>query len=229
MRCRIRSAALAATTVLSLVRNVAAIRVDLSDPSSVKAAASTVAHSMMQWYTGNLTGQTPGLLPAPYYWWEGGAVMGSLIDYWYYTGDTTYNDIVTQGMQFQASPTRNYMPANQTKSEGNDDQVFWGFAAMTASEYKFPNPPSDQPQWLALAQGVWNSQQLRWDRTTCNGGLRWQIFTWNNGYDYKNAPSNSGFINLGARLYAYTGMLVSAHSWLNVLGDFLSVQEPSFV
>ena len=97
--------------------------------------------------------------------------MSALMDYYYYTGDDTYNDIVIQGMTFQASPTQNFMPPNQTTTEGNDDQVFWGFAAMTASEYKFPNPPADQPQWLALAQGVWNSQQLRWDTASCNGGL----------------------------------------------------------
>lgn len=94
------------------------------------------------------------------------------------------------------------MPPNQTKDEGNDDQVFWGFSCMTAAEYKFPNPPDDEPQWLALAQGVWNSQQLRWNAQTCGGGLNWQIFQFNNGYDYKNSPSNAGFLNLGARLYA---------------------------
>jgi len=138
-------------------------------------------------------------------------MMGNLIDYWYYTGDSSYNAIVTEAMLFQVGPTYDYMPPNQTKTEGNDDQAFWGFAAMSAAEYRFPNPPSDQPQWLALAQGVWNSQQLRWDNEYCNGGLRWQIFTWNNGYDYKNTPSNAGFINLGARLYAYTGTYVSSY------------------
>jgi mannan endo-1,6-alpha-mannosidase len=158
-----------------------------------------------QYYIGNETGQTPGLLIEPnYYWWLCGAMFGTLMDYWYYTGDAAYNALVTQGMLFQASPTLDFMPSNQTSVEGNDDQVFWGFSAMTAAEYKFPNPPSDQPQWLELAQGVWNSQQLRWDNV-CNGGLRWQIFPLNNGYTYKNSVANGGFMNLGARLYAYTG------------------------
>ena len=71
------------------------------------------------------------------------------------------------------------MPPNQTKDEGNDDQVFWGFSCMSAAEYKFPNPPGDEPQWLALAQGVWNSQQLRWNAETCGGGLNWQIYQFN--------------------------------------------------
>lgn len=132
-------------------------------------------------------------------------MWGTLIDYWYYTGDTTYNEIVTESMQFQVGSDRDFMPINQTKDEGNDDQGFWGLAAMTAAEANFPNPPSDDPQWLALAQAVFNSQALRWDNTTCAGGLRWQIFTFNTGYNYKNSVSNGAFFNLGARLGRYTG------------------------
>lgn len=61
-------------------------------------------------------------------------------------------------------------------------------SAMTAAELNFPNPPSDQPQWLALAQAVFNTQAdpSRHD-DTCNGGLRWQIPLSNNGYNYKNS------------------------------------------
>lgn len=159
----------------------------------------------MKYYNGNQTGGIPGLLPGPYYWWEAGAMFGAMIDYWYYTGDPSYNDVVTQAMLFQVGPDDNYMPPNQSKSLGNDDQAFWGMAALSAAEINFPNPPSDQPQWLALAQAVFNSQALRWDNTTCAGGLRWQIFTFNNGYDYKNTISNGAFFNMGARLAAYTG------------------------
>ena len=158
----------------------------------------------MKFYTGNNTGDVPGNLPQPYYWWEAGAMFGALIDYYYYTNDSTYNDVVTQGMLFQTGPDNDYMTPNQTKTEGNDDQGFWGMAAMAAAEQNFPNPPSNQPQWLALAQAVFNTQALRWDPDTCNGGLRWQIFTFNNGYDYKNSISNGVFFNLGARLAMYT-------------------------
>lgn len=73
---------------------------------------------------------------------------------------------------------------SQSKSLGNDDQAFWGMAAMSAAEVKFPNPPDDQPQWLALAQAVVNSQIPRWDDTSCGGGLKWYVFTGhrNSGY-----------------------------------------------
>jgi mannan endo-1,6-alpha-mannosidase len=80
------------------------------------------------------------------------------------------------------------MPPNQTLSLGNDDQGFWGLSALLAAENKFPDPPADQPQWLELAQAVWNTQAdpSRYDGT-CNGGLRWQIPRTNGGYDYKNS------------------------------------------
>lgn len=45
----------------------------------------------------------------------------------------------------------------------------------------------------------------RWDPTTCNGGMRWQVFQFNQGYDYKNSISNGCFFNLAARLGRYTG------------------------
>ena len=67
------------------------------------------------------------------------------------------------------------MPTNQTKDEGNDDQVFWAFAAMSAAEVKFPSPPSGFPSWTSVGQAVFNLQAERWDAANCGGGLRWQI------------------------------------------------------
>lgn len=159
----------------------------------------------MTYYTGYRPGDNPGNLPDPYYWWEAGAMFGALVDYWAYTGDSTWNNMTTQALLWQASPDANFMPKNQTMTEGNDDQAFWGMAAMSAAERNFPNPPADQPQWLALAQAVFNSQAVRWDPTTCGGGLRWQIFTWNKGFGYKNTISNGGFFNIASRLAKYTG------------------------
>jgi mannan endo-1,6-alpha-mannosidase len=179
--------------------------------ADIKQTAATVAWDMMQYYKGNLSGQTPGILPGPppagdYYWWEGGAMWGTLIDYWKLTGDTSYNDVITQAMLWQVGPDKDYMPPNVTASLGNDDQGFWGMSAMLAAENGFPNPPADQPQWLALAQAVFNTQANP-DRhdDTCNGGLRWQIPWSNNGYNYKNSIANGCFFNLGARLARYTG------------------------
>ena len=76
---------------------------------------------------------------------------------------------------------------------------------MTAAELNFPAPPAGKPSWLSLAQAVFNLQVSRWDAQNCGGGLRWQIYTFNNGYDYKNTISNGGFFQLAARLARYTG------------------------
>lgn len=71
----------------------------------------------MSFYSGNLTGNTAGLFPQPYYWWEAGAAMGALIDYWFYTGDTSFNDNVEEAMLHQVGLYTAFMPLNQTQTE----------------------------------------------------------------------------------------------------------------
>lgn len=116
------------------------------------------------------------------------------------------------------------MPEDQKLTEGNDDQGFWGLTAMMAAETKFQDPPDTSPGWLALAQGVFNTQAGRWDNSSCNGGLRWQIYTWNSGFDYKNSISNGCFFNLAARLALYTGdkiysdWAIKTWDWVNNVG-----------
>jgi mannan endo-1,6-alpha-mannosidase len=185
--------------------NAQGIDLDVTDENSLKAAAKLAAGNMMASYTGNQPGQVPGLLPAPYYWWEAGAMFGQLMAYANLTGDHQYDDIVKQAMLFQVGDNDNYMPTNQSKDLGNDDQVFWAFSAMDAAELGFENPGADQPSWLGLAQAVFNTQVPRWETSTCGGGLRWQIYPFNTGYNYKNTISNSCFFATAARLGRYTG------------------------
>lgn len=97
----------------------------------------------MKYYTGNNTGDTPGNLPDPYYCssltlssfpfpcssltinagWEAGAMFGTMVDYWAYTGDETYVDVTYQALQSQVGNDADFMPTNQTKTEGNDEYV----------------------------------------------------------------------------------------------------------
>lgn len=96
------------------------------------------------------------------------------------------------------------MPANQTKSLGNDDQSFWGLASLSAHEAQLSAPASGS--WLGFAKNVFDTQTLRWNNTdSCDGGLKWQIFSFNNGYNYKNAASNGQLFLLAARLAEQTG------------------------
>ncbi|WQF82830.1 Putative glycoside hydrolase, family 76, six-hairpin glycosidase superfamily [Colletotrichum destructivum] len=206
--------------LLVTVQFTNAYDLDPSDHNNVKTIARSMTEDLMAFYDGDKPGNTPGLLPLPYYWWEAGALMGTMIDYWYYTGDDTWNDVVTQGLLHQVGKYNDYMPDNQTLTEGNDDQGFWGLAVMSAAEYKFPDPPKDKPQWLALAQAVFNTQAARWDPDHCAGGLRWQIFNWNKGYDYKNTISQACFFALAGRLALYTGNS-SYSEWADKTWDWM--------
>ncbi|KAL4784130.1 glycosyl hydrolase family 76-domain-containing protein [Aspergillus varians] len=198
---------------------VQAIDLQVDNTASVKRACQAIAKNMLSHYTGYKPGDVPGNLPDPYYWWEAGAMFGALVDYWAYTGDDQFNEITTQGLVWQAGDSGSFMPANQTRTEGNDDQGFWGFAAMSAAERNFPSPPEGGPDWLAMAQATFNTQAWRWDTSKCGGGLRWQIFTWNGGYTYKNTISNGAFFNLAARLAKYTGNQTYA-DWATKVWDW---------
>ncbi|KAL2269468.1 hypothetical protein VTJ83DRAFT_1652 [Remersonia thermophila] len=212
---------LAVIAILGSLLPVGAYNLDLDSQASIVGVARSMAEDMMAFYSGDQPGGTPGILPDPYYWWEGGALMGALVDYWYYTGDARWNDAATQGLLHQVGPNKDYMPPNQTMTEGNDDQGFWGMAVMSAAEHKFPDPPRGEPQWLALAQAVFNTQAARWDERTCGGGLRWQIFAWNNGFGYKNSISQGCFFNLAARLARYTGNQSYA-AWASRAWDWMA-------
>ncbi|KUJ15962.1 mannan endo-1,6-alpha-mannosidase [Mollisia scopiformis] len=209
---------LAALLALPFVQ-VEGISLDVTSTESIKSAASSIASGMVTYYSGNETTNIPGVLPSPYYWWEGGAFLDTLLQYWHLTGDSQYNALVSQALVFQQGPNGDFMPPNQTKSEGNDDQSTWALAAMTAAELKFPDPAGTT--WISLAEAVFNDQASRWDTSTCNGGLRWQVFSFNTGYDYKNSDSNGFFFQLASRLGRYTGN--STYSdWANKAYDWSS-------
>ena len=180
----------------------------------------------MNYYVGDQPGNTVGILPGPppngdYYWWEGGALWGTMVDYWHYTNETIYNKKTMDSLLHQSNePLNDYEPGNWSLSLGNDDQGFWGMSAMLAAETKFPDPPADRPQWLALAQAVFNRQAHRWDDTHCGGGLRWQIPLSNNGYNYKNSIANAILFNMGARLARYTNN-ASYAEWSEKVWDWM--------
>ena len=76
-------------------------------------------------------------------------------------------------MYHQAGENYNYIPSNQSMTEGNDDQGVWGMAIMEAVERNFTEPESHS--WLEMVQAVFNTMNARWDADNCGGGLRWQI------------------------------------------------------
>lgn len=221
------------TTLTAFLTVVSGIDLDVDDLNSLQKATSLVSSGLMDYYTGLQKGQTIGMFASPSYWWQAGGAWGSILDYWYYMQNDTYNSMLTQALLYQTGDNNDYMPLNQTVTEGNDDQAFWGFVVMAAAERNYPNPPKDQPQWLYLAQAVFNTMASRWDSDTCGGGLRWQIFTWNSGYDYKNSVSNAALFHMASRLARYTGNSTYAdwatkvYDWMQDVGMLTDKDEDS--
>ena len=155
-------------------------------------------------------------------------MWGGLVDYSHYTGDTSYDSVIAEAIYSQASPTMDFMMANQRFDLGNDDQVFWALTAMSAAEYDFP-VASGAPSTLYfdLARNTFNDLVERWNTTQCDGGLKWQFYPENNGYDYKSSIANGGFFQLGARLARFTGNVTyvewadKTYNWMTSV-DFLN-------
>ncbi|KAF6842271.1 mannan endo-1,6-alpha-mannosidase DCW1-like protein [Colletotrichum musicola] len=183
---------------------------DLNNADSIKQVASSLAHGAMSYYNGNVSSDPKmvGDLQDPYYWWQAGALWGLMVDYYYYTGDPTYNEVLTQALtaKVNTGPNHDFMPPEHAQEEGNDDLGFWGFAVMAAAERNFPQPNPEAPSWLQMGINIFDSLASRWNTTHCGGGLLWQIYESNpNGLNYKNSVSNGGFFQLAARLARATG------------------------
>ncbi|KAH7328101.1 glycoside hydrolase family 76 protein [Stachybotrys elegans] len=183
---------------------------DIGSPDSIRRVSSTIAHGAMTYYNGNVSSDPVqvGDLQDPYYWWVAGSLWGTMLDYYHYTGDATYNDVVIQGLLAPSNtgPGFDYMPPEHASEEGNDDLFFWGSAVIAAAERNFPQPDESIPPWLEIGANVFNQLAGRWNTTHCGGGLLWQIFETNpNGLDYKNSVSNGGFFQIAARMARATG------------------------
>ena len=149
-----------------------------------------------------------GDLQEPYYWWVAGALWGSMLDYFHFTKDPSYNDVVMEALlnPTNLGPKFDYVPTEHAFEEGNDDLYFWGSAALSAAERNFPQPNEDIPSWLDIGANVFDSLHSLWNTSHCGGGLTWQIYADNpNGMNYKNTISNGGFFQIAARLARATG------------------------
>jgi mannan endo-1,6-alpha-mannosidase len=108
-----------------------------------------------------------------------------MMNYWHYTGDQSYVNVTYEALVSQVGPAYDFVVPSESFDEGNDDQAFWVFAAMSAVEYGFPEPADPIPSWLTTIQNAWQLFTERWSTTNCNGGLKWQYYPANAGYFYK--------------------------------------------
>ncbi|KKZ66248.1 hypothetical protein EMCG_08019 [[Emmonsia] crescens] len=188
---------------------------------STKTAATAIARGAVKFYKGNEPGAAPGIVPEPYTWWQSAVLFGTLVDYWHFTGDSSYNDIVKQGLLSQAGRNNDFQPQNQSPEMANIDQAQWGLAALSAAEFSFDGPGSDKPQWVDLAKAVFDTQARRWDDEKCGGGLKRQITTLKGGASVKNSMANGAFFELSSRLARYTRNETYAN-WAGKSWDWMS-------
>lgn len=154
------------------------------------------------------TGPIPGLFPTPDDFFTAGAAWNALTTYTALTGDTSYASTISTALDWQSSSNADFLPPNQTFDASNDQQALWALAALSAHSSNLALPASSpyntSVSWLDHAVNVFNSQARRWDATTCAGGLHWQIFAFNAGYNYKDSASNGLFFQLAAELALVT-------------------------
>lgn len=163
-----------------------AINLNVDYTQSVIEASSIAAQGLQSLYNGNMPGGVMGKFPyPPYYWWESGAAWGGMINFWHFTGDDQFNNITWVALVSQLGPNSDFVVPVEAFNEGNDDQAFWVFAALSAAEHAFPDPPSPYPPWIVTAQNAWELYVQRWNTTNCNGGLKWQFHPENKGFYYK--------------------------------------------
>lgn len=96
--------------LLSVFHLAAAITVNSNDANSLKSAAETAAASAVNYYNNRESKAIPGKFDGT--WWEGGAFFTFLINYWHWTGDDQYNDLVTQGLSWQGGEDHDFFPSN---------------------------------------------------------------------------------------------------------------------
>lgn len=191
--------------VTILLGKAAALSLNTSNRDSVCSAASAIVTGELNYYEGIRYGGTVGLFQPPYYWWHSAEAFNGLIDYYSFcqSSNNTLKQIIQDALINQAGKNYDYMPSNQSSSEGNDDQGMWGMTLMQAVERKLPD--TDNHKWLDLLESLVKQLNGRWDSKTCLGGLRWQYDTSRNGYTYKNSITNGILFNLASRLAKFTG------------------------
>ncbi|OJI96442.1 hypothetical protein ASPVEDRAFT_35841 [Aspergillus versicolor CBS 583.65] len=192
-----------AALVLLLQGQLALSNIEITPTSidSLTEAGKTITEPMWEFYLQNQTTDVPGKLTGT--WYVAGAMFMTMIQFWQVSGYDKHNSVVSHDMMFQAGENFDYFDSNYSQWLGNDDQMFWGLAAITASETGFPEV-KDKPTWTSLARAVFTMQDGRWDTEKCDGGITWQIHPWQAGYTLRNSISNGGLFQLAARLGRFT-------------------------
>lgn len=185
---------------------ISSLSIDLTSKQSICNAARYIQLGEWNYYEGLKYGGTVGMFSPPNYWWNSAEAFGGLINYYSYCeqSNSTLLKLISEGMIHQAGENGDYMPQNQTTVEGNDDLGQWGIALLEAIDHSFPDPANNS--WYGLTLNIYQQLLSKWDSSQCGGGLRWQMYDWKRGYDYKNTITNGLLFHLAARLGRYASL-----------------------
>ncbi|EPY49582.1 mannan endo-1,6-alpha-mannosidase [Schizosaccharomyces cryophilus OY26] len=179
-----------------LFKSISGFDLNPDDRDSVYNGIDTVTKGMLNYYN-------PSSHTFTAYWWMTGSSLNGMLNTYSGTKNSTNMKLITDALLANKGENNDFAPNSEKFDLGNDDQGIWGLTGMSAAEINF-NDNETETSWAALAQAVLNEMSSRWDNSTCNGGIRWQIYTFNQGYDYKNTISNGALFQLAARLARYT-------------------------
>ncbi|KAF1930585.1 glycoside hydrolase family 76 protein [Didymella exigua CBS 183.55] len=145
--------------------------------------------------------QSLALFAEPIWWWQSGSAVDALLTYTSTTGDSQYDNLLSNTLITEATATNDFMTVHAT---GNDDQAWWALAALTAAETSLA--PTGSVPWVTLAQNVFQEQTARWDNDKCNGGMKWKILEGDgtDGWHYKSTIANGLFFQMATRLALLT-------------------------
>ncbi|EHK99713.1 putative mannan endo-1,6-alpha-mannosidase [Glarea lozoyensis 74030] len=122
--------------------------------------------------------------------------------------------VVQAALLSQVGEDSDFMPTNQTKTEGNDDQGFWGMAAMSAAEMKFDDPPAgligDAYEIYDGSSDTENCTVIDHGRFSYNQGI--YLFGAAMMYNYTNAstiwqPRVAGLLNATSAFFSSTKIM----------------------
>ncbi|KAI8617390.1 glycosyl hydrolase family 76-domain-containing protein [Chytriomyces sp. MP71] len=172
-------------------------------------------------------------------WHETGEYWELFYKYMLYSGDTSYLSWVDAQMQISAGGFGDFLDGNNPLLEEagrwNDDIGWWGIATMAATEAfgkdaivaKENLQPGVNPKYFDLSNNTFYEIWMGWDDKTCNGGIFWSRSR-STGTDaqkyYKSTITNVEEMELGARLYALTGIsyykdrVDQIYAWLQSTG-----------
>ncbi|WBW72486.1 plasma membrane mannan endo-1,6-alpha-mannosidase Dfg502 [Schizosaccharomyces osmophilus] len=179
-----------------LLKSVACFNLDPNDKDSVYDGIDTVTKGMLNYYQ-------PSSHDFTAYWWMTGSCLNGMLNTYSGTKNKTHMGLVVDSLLANKGENDDFAPDNEKFNLGNDDQGIWGLTGMSAAEINIQDNQSDV-SWAAIAQAVTNEMSARWDNSSCNGGIRWQIYSFNQGYSYKNTISNGALFQLASRLARYT-------------------------